>query len=493
MAPSPSGFLRRFFGSAVSNAAGFAIGGAVQPVLEPLTQNLANEAWEAHPVRPLSPAAAARAAQVGALTRDEAESEAAMSGMNAERLSVALDALGEAPGTEALLDLRRRGVITDAELDAGLRRGGMHPSWRGRFAALRRYLIPPSDLIRLAVREVYSPAQRRELDLDAEFPDAFAERALLLGIEREDARDLWAGHWQLPSYEQLAEMLFRGELGPEQFRDALKALDYAPTWRGKLETIARRIPTVSDMIRLAVREVYDPAKRAALGLDDEFPAAFAREVAKHGMSDEHARDLWAGHWRLPSATQGYQMLWRGEIELGELDTLLKALDYPTKWRDRLRNVAYHVPGRIDLRRMYAAGIIDRERVNRGYRELGYDEENAEILTRFTVALAETAGEADKWADRARSRLYTVAHDEYLDRSIDEAKARATLTELGVAGAELDEVLRLWALEQGIARLELTPAQIRKAYTKGAYTREEAFSELRERGLSADDADTLLES
>ena len=65
----------------------------------------------------------------------------------------------------------------------------------------------------------------------------------------------------LPSYEQGAEMLHRGELTDAQFSGSPKALDYAPTWRSKLETIARRIPPLSDMIRFAVRQVYKTRRK----------------------------------------------------------------------------------------------------------------------------------------------------------------------------------------------------------------------------------------
>ena len=493
MAISPTGYLRRFFGSAVSNAAGYAIGGAVQPVLEPITQDLANEAWQAHPVKPLGPTTAARAAAEGIMGEDDAETEASLTGIGTERYRTLREMATDYPELATLLELRRRDAITDQEFDAALQRSSIPPTWRARLLSLRRYLIPPSDLIRNAVREVYDPGQRAALDLDADFPPAFAAKAALLGITEDDARDLWAAHWNLPSYEQGAEMLFRGELTEQAFRDLLRAQDYAPTWRGKLEAIARRIPPLSDMIRFAVREVYDPAKRQALGLDVEYPEEFTRQAALHGMDERHAREYWAAHWRLPSATQGYQMLWRGEIDLEELDGLLKALDYPAQWRDRLRNVAYHVPGRIDLRRMYAAGLIDRPRLVRGYRELGYDAETAELQADFAIQLAGSSSAGQPWADRARGRLYTVTHDEYLDESLTEADARSALDLVGVPDAEQDTIFTLWNRERQIARLELTPAQVKKGYTKDQLSLAEAQQMLQDRGMTLEDADTFLQS
>lgn len=492
--PVTGGFLlRRLLGSAISNATGYAIGGAVQPTLSPLVQDLANEAWQAHRVLPLTPEDAAAAELRGYYGAGAGENEASYSGIDADRFGVLRQLAGLAPPLETLIAMHRRGLIDDAQLEAGIRQLGYLPSWRGVLRGLRNVLPSVTDMVRFAVREVYDPARRAALDLDAEFPPDFAADAELIGLSRERAGQYWAAHWELPSYEQGAAMLFRGEIDAGRFDTLLKALDYAPTWRGPLEAIARAIPPLSDMIRFAVREVYDPAQRRSLGLDSDYPDAFTAQAAKHGMAEQDARDYWAAHWRLPSALQGYRMLWRGQITQAELAGLLKALDYPALWRDRLQAIAYLVPGRIDLKRMLRHGILNRAQVKAGYQRLGYTEADAEHLTRIAEAEMTTGGAAQTWANRARSRLYTVAHNEYLDGSIDRASAHALVVRVGASSAEADTVLGLWDAESGIARLELTPAQIRKAFQRSLYDRTTALAELEERGMSPEDAVTFLDS
>lgn len=488
--------IRRFLGSAVSNAAGYALGGAVQPALEPLTQDAANLAWTAHPVRPISLGSAAAALVRGFLTAGEAEDEAARSGFDSGRLATMAALASEPPAFEQLVSLRRREAISAGEFADGLAQIGYRPEWRGPLGALQNVLPSVQDLVLMAVREVFNPAQRSALDLDAEFPDAFAEQAARIGLSRAIAGQYWAAHWQLPSYEQLAAMLFRGELSAGSFSDALKALDYAPTWRGKLETIARPIPPLSDMIRFAVRDVYTPATVAKFGLNDDFPAVFAQEAALHGMEPPYPQQYWAAHWRLPSAIQGFRMLWRSIITPGELDVLLKALDYPPFWRTRLRDLAHIVPGRIDLKRMLRHDLKTPAQVKQGYIRLGYSDADAADMTAIAVAELESGDVAQKWAERARSRLYTVAHNEYLDGSIDDAKARELLGRVGATAAEAGTVLALWVAEGEIDRLELTPAQIKKAYKKEppeGYTFDFALSELVERGMTLEDATTFLQT
>lgn len=488
----------RFFGGAASTAAGFGVGSALGPALNPITQAVANEVWEAHPDKPLSPEDAAEAVVRGLLTADAGNTEAHQTGIDDRRFAVLHGLAGEPPGPQQLLELLNRGVLTDAEVTTGLRQSRMRPEWYGAFKALRNVLVPVSDLVRFAVREVFDPGQRAALDLDAEFPSAMLDESRALGLSDESARNYWAAHWQLPSAEQGFEMFHRGELSGAQLDGLLKALDYAPTWRSKLRTLSQRIPPITDMIRFAVREVYDPAQRAALGLDANYPAAFTAEAALHGMSEERARQYWAAHWRLPSAEQAFKMLHRGVIDEPQLLGLLRALDYPALWRSRLNDIAYLVPGRIDLRRMFAAGIIDRAELVRGYGRLGYAPPDAQRMA--DLAAAVSPGRTGTPVTRAQNQLWTTTHRSYIEAEADDATARQRLALVGLTAAEQTAVLDLWRSERSLIRRQLTPAQIRKAWSRllinpatgVAWTRQDAVDALVELGYSVADSNTFLD-
>ncbi|HVE35367.1 MAG TPA: hypothetical protein VNC18_17510 [Gemmatimonadaceae bacterium] len=485
--------LRRFLGSAISNATGYALGSAVSPALTPLVQDVENEAWRTHRAKPLPAAVAAQAAARGFMEDADAKAEGSLTGLQDWRMDHLRQLSQSAPPLETLLALRRRGAITPGDFTTGIEQLGYLPQWRGVLGALRNVIPSVTDMVRFAVREVYDPAKRAALDLDAEFPPAFADDAANVGLSPERAGQYWAAHWELPSYEQGANMMYRGAISQSDFDGLLKALDYAPVWRGPLQEISRAIPTLSDMIRFAVREVYSPAQRQSLGLDVDYPAPFTAQAAKHGLTEQDARDYWAAHWRLPSALQGYRMLWRGQISQAELSGLLKALDYPAVWRDRLQAIAYLVPGRIDLKRMLKHGILDRAQVKAGYQRLGYTPDDAEHLTQIAEAEVTTTTTANPWLTRARSRLYTVAHNEYIDRSLGDPEAGQLLGEIGVPAPERTRVIALWQSERDIQRLELTPAQIKKAYKKDIYDEATAMSELAERGMTTEDATTFLAS
>jgi hypothetical protein len=476
----------------------------------------------------------AQMAVQGVLERDEAAALALLVGTNAATFDRLYRLAGDPIAPDELLTLWNRGELAEADVDRGLRQSRLKPEWVAAFKRLRHVLPPVSDVTRFAVREVYDPAARKSLDLDADFPEPFAREAAKVGLDEQTARDYWAAHWQLPSYTQATEMLFRGEITRPQFDGLLKALDYAPTWREKLAAIAQRIPPIGDMIRFAQREVYDPAQRRELGLDADYPAAFTDEAALHGMNEERARQYWAAHWRLPSALQGYRMLWRGEMNEGELDGLLKALDYPKLWRDRLRNIAYLVPGRIDLKRMYAAGILTRAEVHAGYRKLGYTERDADRMTELAVAgtgtttkdltaaqlaseyqghfidrtaylerLAElgySADEAEQLAGladakriaRARDQFIARIHAQFVGHKVDAQTARSALADAKIAAPAIELLMDEWTHEQTVNVRRLTQAQVVKAYKKARLTDVEARDALTDQGLSDAEADVLLD-
>lgn len=473
--------------------AGIAIGRAAGPAIDPVFEVTRQRSWGERAVRVLDPATAARADARGVDSAVDYADDAKRQGIGAARFDVMRRLSLSGATREELLELRRRELIDDDDLEAGLQHALVLPYWRQQIQKLRWIVPSVTDMVRFAVREVYNPAQREALNLDAEFPPAFANDAANLGIDRERAGQYWAAHWELPSYTQLTDMRFRGLLSPQEYRDALKAIDYAPVWRDKLFAIARRIPTIPDMVRFAVREVYNPELRQSLGYEAEYPEAFTEQAALHGLSEAHARQYWWAHWRLPSARQGYQMVWRGEMEQAELRNLLKALDYPAVWRERLFNIAFIVPGRIDLKRMLRHGILDRDGVKRGYQRIGYHPDNAELMTQIAEAEVGTGTGASPFVLTAQRRLYTVAHTEYLDESIDEAIARRKLAALQVPADQQTTIITLWNEEAEIRRRELTPAQIRKAYRSALLTEVDALDRLQDAGMTPDDASVFLAS
>jgi len=164
----------------------------------------------------------------------------------------------------------------------------------------------------------------------------------------------------------------------------LRRIGIHPKYHNVYKQLAYQIPPVADIITMAVREAFSPEIAARFGQYEDLPDDFVKYAGQKGLSREWASRYWAAHWTLPSPMQGFDMLHRGIITKDELVMLLRALDVMPFWRDKLVQLAYNVFTRVDVRRMYGAGVLNKEDVYKAYVEQGYDEIKARQLTTFTV-------------------------------------------------------------------------------------------------------------
>jgi len=296
----------------------------------------------------------------------------------------------------------------------------------------------------------------------------------------------------------IQQALNRGFIDEATAADHLARAGYSGSAKQAILELRNLLPGPSDLIHMAVHEVFNPSLRETLNLDAEFPDAFLPWALKLGYSEDWARNFWADHWALPSPSQGYEMLHRDEIDMPRLESLLKALDYAPVWRQPLINIAYNPITRVDLRRLYKSGIITEEVVFKGYKAQGYNDENARYLTDYTKKYysPEDASQLDDMADLAVStfrtayRRHVITRDEALDKIVE-----AGYTE-DVADFLLsidDAQLALNPLtDAGIPVRDLTGPVFLKAYRERIWDRARTQTELEAMGYLSWEADLLLQ-
>jgi hypothetical protein len=341
---------------------------------------------------------------------------------------------------------------------------------------------------------------------------------------------------RLPLGEVL-ELLNRRTIDEEAARGRLELLGFGSDAIEEVLTLRRRVPPATDVVRFAVREVYNPPLRDALGYGEEFDELTddaIRDAEAAGVTRDDLFKYWVAHWQLPSPEQAYRMLWRGLITEDQLRELLKASDYPVTWRERLQAIAYIKPGRVDLRRMFAAGVIEEREVLDGYLDQGYERINAERLTEFAVAEAmepdrvlakgevltlyesghlsepvaggmlrdlgyteQLAGFLLGLAEARRERSYRdrvlgTIHTRFVARKIDEDEAQTFMDRLGIEARARTALLELWDLERDAAVPELTEVQVRTAWRQGHVTEDYYRDWLLGRGYSDDEVYLILQ-
>jgi len=265
-----------------------------------------------------------------------------------------------------------------------------------------------------------------------------------------------------------------------------------------LRRLRQLIPGPSDLVRMGVREVFTPEIAERFGQFQDVPPQFGDWMARQGYTPEWARNFWAAHWDLPSAGQGFEMLHRGIISQEELALLLRALDVMPFWRDKLTQISYNPLTRVDVRRMFKAGVIQRDKVLQVYRALGLSPEDAEIMTTWVVK--EFAPGKDVLGSSLANLTIATLKSAYARRLIMRDQAVESLIEQDYSADEADLIVSTWEYDwtidpssRGDVNLKaVSRSIIEDAYEAGLVDFNAAVAELQEQGFTPEDASLLLQ-
>jgi len=204
------------------------------------------------------------------------------------------------------------------------------------------------------------------------------------GLEHAGIPEWWHDKYRYlmfdaPGEDKLFNMFFRGIINEETLNRKLRWHGYCDEDIEALKKQAWYYPSVSDLIRFFVREaipaVYGELARAKLA---DMPSEFYDYVRKVGMPEEWAEAHWASHWVLPSASQVYEMMWRGlpspytgrPMTEEDVARFLREADIDPRWRGNLVEIAYRLPERREARWGLEWGIWDEKRMEQFLRATG---------------------------------------------------------------------------------------------------------------------------
>ena len=311
------------------------------------------------------------------------------------------------------------------------------------------------------------------------------------GYTDEDAATLIDIQGEPLAPGQLLDLLNRGDVDEAFVRQGLNESRLKPKYNDALLKLRFQLLGASDYIRFAVREVFSPASRAALTLDEDYPAILTEKLRRIGYSEDDARDSWAAHWELPSPSQAYEMLHRGLITESQLDDYLKSADYAPVWRPLLKAISYDPLTRVDVRRAYKLGVVSLDDVKATYRSIGYDEKNAAILTEFTRV------DADEERKQERELLVgpvkSSALAMYKARRIGEDQLRQTLADLKYPKELVDRFIADIDFVREQDHREDVAAAVKASYVKALRSRDDTIAVLVKSGYTSAELDQLLET
>lgn len=189
---------------------------------------------------------------------------------------------------------------------------------------------------------------------------------------------------------------------------------------------------------------------------------------------------------MPPINQAFEMFHRGIIDKDVLETLLRTQDVMPYWRDKITAVAYNPLTRVDVRRMYRLGVLDRDAVLKAYGDIGYSPENAELMTLFTEKYENRDDEdtTTEYRDLTRSMIVTG----YREQLISKSRATTELMGLDYSIEDAEFILSLEDARDAASELKNELGFIGRAYVSGSMTREVMIDRLGQLNLDGDRMD-----
>lgn len=279
----------------------------------------------------------------------------------------------------------------------------------------------------------------------------------------------------------------------EQADKSLREIGYInPDTIGELKLLTDQIPPASDLVTFMVRDVEDPEILAKFNLDSQFDDKFQGKVKEwadnQGVSEEYMRRVWRAHWSIPAPTQLFDFYHRlrkdpnfgGEAKLrDEIELALRQQDILPFWVPYFMAASFHVPTRIDARRMYKQGVIDKAGLSLIFTRQGYSDEDANRLADFY--------ETDRFQSWAKSPIVR----QYVAGEINQGELLSVLMDQGATSPEVDRILAQAKLQQTARRRKVCHAAWRKKYLMGEMNADAALKSLIDDGLNADVAGQIL--
>lgn len=353
---------------------------------------------------------------------------------------------------DQITELYRRQKISLTQWVDEMRQLGV-TELRDRQRFLDRQQAQPQlqDVIRFMVRDVADKNIIDRFDLDSQFPDKWTGDLVKygeqLGVTPDLAKYYWRAHWEIPSYTQLTEMMYRNrpgrvpeelEVTPKDVEDAITQNDMLPFWVKRMMNIGYQPLTRTDLSRAYAIRAVDDAE------------------LKSGLMDG-----------------GYQD--------ADADILVRF------YRRQRKLARVRTMGRLTPRIMvgkYAKGYISRSDLETYYLTLEYTLDEVD--------------EALKFADLERSyqnrqAIVTRTKGEYRSGLIGPDVARNALINSGISLAEANMLISQWAPAKSPRSKQVSATQLCAWRSKRIITPEQQLQALIRVGYESIDAHRIVET
>lgn len=382
---------------------------------------------------------------------------------------------------------RRLGSKDDFILD-DLRLAGLSEDRIKYFETATRFYPSPQDLVNWQAKEVFEPSMRSKYGLDDEADEIDPALFAKAGIDEEQMRNFWAAHWEHPSWNQIIEMLHRGQLTEADVYEWYTLVEIPPHWRDKLTAISYNVPTRVDVRRFLDMKTIDETR--------------LREI--YAAQGYHGKDLddyvtWTKVYvAMPDLIAQVKNGWIDPVEvvpaLVQLGMTAEAATelYQTKFKAAVSTDDLAV---ADLTKTEIYKAVKAEKISRAdavslLEDMGKTRATATLLLDLNAPADATVTAATE-----RQLAKTDIREALELQIIDEAKARELLAGLRYTAASIDLLISIFLATidkpADAAQRSLSKADVISGVKKGLITQTEGLQLLIKMGFIPVDAEFIL--